>query len=385
MAHTAHRLLWYVALADLSRASAADTVHSREDTAGLRRCGWDARLFARAPRSYRPAPHEVVVAATGGGGAGGLLSRLRYEALMIVRLLAAHPRPALLFFRGPSMLLALAVVARLLRVPFAVELNGVFPYRYGQRRATTWLERASDRFFLVHAALIVPVTRELAAQAEREKGSATLVAVAPNGVNPEVFRPARSVRRGSRLSLGFLGALYPFRGLLTAVRAVAELVGRGVDAELVVVGDGPLRGDIERTAEALGVADRVRLTGAAPPEEVGERLAGCDVALALFERCERLALTGASPLKVWTYLAIGKPVVLLDPGCMGHYASIPGILWLTDDNPARIADAIADWWAARGRDGLAALGRAGRRHVVENATWAQHARIISRALHRAIA
>ena len=46
------------------------------------------------------------------------------------------------------------------------------------------------------------------------------------------------------------------------VRAVAALNGKGEDLRLRIIGDGPVRGDLERLTLSIGVTDRVRLEGA---------------------------------------------------------------------------------------------------------------------------
>lgn len=58
-----------------------------------------------------------------------------------------------------------------------------------------------------------------------------------------------------------VGRLSPEKGQFLLVDALAELHRQGVDAELVLAGDGELRAAIERRCAELGVADRVRITG----------------------------------------------------------------------------------------------------------------------------
>jgi glycosyltransferase involved in cell wall biosynthesis len=52
------------------------------------------------------------------------------------------------------------------------------------------------------------------------------------------------------------------------LRSPAALRGAGVELECAVVGEGPERTRLEALAGALGVADRVRFTGAVPFDEV---------------------------------------------------------------------------------------------------------------------
>ncbi|MBF0307603.1 MAG: glycosyltransferase [Alphaproteobacteria bacterium] len=90
----------------------------------------------------------------------------------------------------------------------------------------------------------------------------------PNGIDPRRFEagpdPALARRlRGERDEpvIGTVAALRPEKNLTRLLRAFAPLAER---ARLVIVGDGPERPGLQRLAEALGLADRVLLTGHLP-------------------------------------------------------------------------------------------------------------------------
>lgn len=76
------------------------------------------------------------------------------------------------------------------------------------------------------------------------------------------------------LVLGTVARLDPVKDLGSLLRAVAEL-GPRLPVTLAVIGDGPERGALERTASDLGVASRVRFLG--HRDDAREWLAGCDV------------------------------------------------------------------------------------------------------------
>jgi glycosyltransferase involved in cell wall biosynthesis len=58
-----------------------------------------------------------------------------------------------------------------------------------------------------------------------------------------------------------VGRLCEEKGQLLLVEAIGRLAAKGIVCELVLVGDGPLRGELERLIEEHGVSDRVRITG----------------------------------------------------------------------------------------------------------------------------
>lgn len=61
--------------------------------------------------------------------------------------------------------------------------------------------------------------------------------------------------------VGTVARLSPQKDPIGFVEAGAEVLGKRPEAHLVFVGDGPMRGEVERRAAELGVADRLHLAG----------------------------------------------------------------------------------------------------------------------------
>jgi glycosyltransferase involved in cell wall biosynthesis len=57
------------------------------------------------------------------------------------------------------------------------------------------------------------------------------------------------------------GTLAPWKGFADLIRAVAELSRKGRAVRLLILGEGPLRGELEGLVAALGLGDRIRLPG----------------------------------------------------------------------------------------------------------------------------
>ncbi|MBN8481974.1 MAG: glycosyltransferase, partial [Xanthomonadales bacterium] len=145
-----------------------------------------------------------------------------------------------------------------------------------------------------------------AARAELARGSALpvdkLVAV-PNGIRVERFAPADHASRAAlRAELGLpagtgvfgtVGRLNPVKDHAGLVLAFAEVRQAGIDAALVIAGDGALRGELETLVVAKGLAGRVFLLG--DRSDVAQLLRGFDVfvlsslsegySIALLEAC----------------------------------------------------------------------------------------------------
>ncbi|HEY2777611.1 MAG TPA: glycosyltransferase [Gaiellaceae bacterium] len=108
-----------------------------------------------------------------------------------------------------------------------------------------------------------------------------------------------------RFAIGWLGRMTDIKRVDVLLDAFAELRRRDVDAALVLVGDGPLRADLERQAAELGIADATHF--------VGYR---ADVA-PLYAALDAVALSSANegtPVAVIEALAAGMPAVSTDVG-----------------------------------------------------------------------
>jgi len=102
--------------------------------------------------------------------------------------------------------------------------------------------------------------------------------------------------------------LDPMKRVDRAIRALACLREKGVSrAKLVVVGNGPLRSELESLAEQLGVLESVRFVGAVPHTQVYRYYGLADVFLSLYD----LSNVG-NPL--WEALNVGLCIVTLDTG-----------------------------------------------------------------------
>ena len=175
--------------------------------------------------------------------------------------------------------------------------------RLYNREARVW--RLADGY--------LTTTRSLATELETRFGPRRNVITVPNGVR---LRPDRQFRalntwstREPRVVL-YAGHLYPWKGVDVLLHAVARLPA----VRAVVVGGHPAEGDLGRLrdmAQTLGVSDRVDFRGMVPVADVQTALAAADV-LVLPTTSTASADRYTSPLKLFEYLAVGRPIVASD-------------------------------------------------------------------------
>lgn len=137
------------------------------------------------------------------------------------------------------------------------------------------------------------------------------IVVIPGGVSLERFRPtgdARDVRRrlglpGDRPLLLTVRRLVRRMGLDRLLAAMSLVVRRVPDALLLIGGEGPLRGSLERLVEDLGLTASVRFLGRVPDDLLTAHLGVADVVVAPATELEGF---GMATLEA---LACGTPVV----------------------------------------------------------------------------
>jgi len=117
----------------------------------------------------------------------------------------------------------------------------------------------------------------------------------------EPFRALKPVKRdrGEKFRIIYVGRLHPEKLVDHLIRMFALLLPK--DYELVIVGDGSARGDLEALATKLNVRDRVEFKGALPNDQIPAILQSCDVFAS--------TLTGSSLREA---ALAGLPIVVYD-------------------------------------------------------------------------
>jgi len=188
----------------------------------------------------------------------------------------ARPDVILSYWLYPDAYGAMAV-ARRLKIPMVAGARG------SDLRARDWVSRRMARTVVRRADRLLVVSRDLGRIAvERDGAQADRVRVIPNGSDSRIFRlqdrpTARSklgVPADARLLL-YVGRLVPEKGLRELVVSMTILRQSGRATRLCVVGDGPMRAELEEAARAA--PGDVLLTGALDPSSVADWMAAADV------------------------------------------------------------------------------------------------------------
>ena len=168
-----------------------------------------------------------------------------------------------------------------------------------------------------------------------EAGIATpeQIRIIHNGIDLDRYQPENAGARPDQLPagpvIGTVGSLSPEKKTSDLLEAAAILLSETPDLTFCIVGDGALRGDLERQAQDLRIADRVVFAGAV--EDVRPWVGAFDL-FVLTSRREGL------PGALMEAMAMGRPVVATDVGGVSEVVGDAGVLVSVGDVEAIVKD-----------------------------------------------
>jgi glycosyltransferase involved in cell wall biosynthesis len=224
------------------------------------------------------------------------------------------------------MALAGIAVGRWKKIPVAVDMAEVYPlglrdnWKYDRMKwgdifvrnpfLADIVERITIRF-ADHIFAVSPEAREWFLKRGISSNKITEVGNTPDLAR---FDPDSVGRRGSQpggnFHLIFVGIFAGDRGLKLALSAMRKVTAQRADIFLTIVGDGKMRGEIERMVIDLGLENNVRLTGWIENRLIPSLIAEADVGLLPFLPCEHIHITLSN--KLFDYMAMGIPVLAAD-------------------------------------------------------------------------
>jgi glycosyltransferase involved in cell wall biosynthesis len=166
------------------------------------------------------------------------------------------------------------------------------------------------------------------------------VAVIHNGVDPQKFIPRPQLEMRQQLGLPedrpivmAVGTLNDNKGFHILIEAVSRLRSSGV--MLLIAGEGPRRGNLERQIRESRLTDNVRLIGAVPHGELSTWYNAADVF------CLASSREGC-PNVVLEAMACGRPVVATRVGGLQELVVSSEIGTLVDRSPEAFETALRD-------------------------------------------
>jgi glycosyltransferase involved in cell wall biosynthesis len=237
--------------------------------------------------------------------------------------------------------------------------------QYGLQRR--WIDRRAIADTIQAAARVTVATDYMARLAAAHGAQATVV---PLGIDTHAFLPAASHRDhvGPPWRLLRVASLNRVKDYQTLLQALGQIVDRGVDVHLDIVGEDTLGGAVQALGHTLRLDSRVTFLGFQPTDQVAAiyRRAHLHVASSRHEAAGVVMLEAASTGLATVGTAVGYvadwsperavAVPVHDPDALAH-----AIVDLLHDAPRRerIASAAREWtlahdadWTARQFEGI---------------------------------
>jgi glycosyltransferase involved in cell wall biosynthesis len=236
---------------------------------------------------------------------------------------------------------------------------------------------------------VISVTPSIASYLQEEfHCPADKIAVVGNGVDTKKFYPniesGQMAKLKNQLGIAsddqvivFVGNLARWQGVESLIDAALLVLTKGGRAKFLIVGDGALKAELERKVSKTGYGKSIVFTGMVDYGTVPSFINLADICVAPFI-LKRNEKTGVSPLKVFEYMACGKPVVASRvEGLEFVEREDIGKLTIPED-PVSLEEAIM---FLLGHDGLRAnMGRRGLQIAREKFEWESRATEIEAVL-----
>ena len=301
-----------------------------------------------------------------------------------IETLAAEWQPDVIHAHSPALCgMAGLRAARHLGLPFVYEIrafwedaavgNGTGREGSLKYRLTRWLE---DR--VVHGAdAVFTIAKGLRDDLVARGHDGAKIGLSPNGVDLTLFGEpvprdealAAEIGIGSGPVIGFVGSFYDYEGLDDLIVALPLLREHHPQAQLLLVGGGPMDEALRAQAAASRAAEAIVFTGRVPHGEVERYYSLIDI-LAYPRKRSRLTEL-VTPLKPLEAMAQRRIVAASDVG--GHRELIAhgdtGMLFPPDD-PSALANALAELVDAK--SGWPSMRENARCHVAQNHDWARN-------------
>jgi glycosyltransferase involved in cell wall biosynthesis len=288
------------------------------------------------------------------------------------------------------------IISRIFRIPSVTEANGIYPDEIKMERPrffrfAGFLLKLRERTNYISTNRIICVTEGIKRELVKNYGVDGLECrVIPNGVNTGLFKPLKQMDQRRALGfeegcfyVGFIGSFQPWQGLDILVDAIKVVKEREFNRiRCFLVGDGDVMDQVKGLISRYDLGEEIILKGRVDYKDVPLWINSFDICVAPFKK-ERNAAIGLSPLKIYEYMACGKPVIASRVEGVGEMISEGHCGYLFEpDSPEDLASAIVKSYEEKSR--LNEMGRHGRMFVESRFSWETIGRRVEGVLREAL-
>ncbi|MBU4445201.1 glycosyltransferase family 4 protein, partial [bacterium] len=228
-------------------------------------------------------------------------------------------RPDYIYFRETSSLVPL-FISKLFSIPLIIEINGWVLSELRQTRYSKWklfYVRLIQRINYVQATRLIPVSEGLKKLVLKHYPvkSSNIFPVS-NGTNPEKFKPIPQSEARKQIGIsndsqivGFIGSCYSYHGIQYLIKAAKLVLQEKPETKFIIAGDGAQRKEWIDLTWNLNINNSFSFPGVIPFTDAPYYINSYDICIAPWD-IELYNKTAGSPMKLFDYLACGKPVIV---------------------------------------------------------------------------
>lgn len=284
-------------------------------------------------------------------------SQLRYAFEYLTFFLWACIRVTVQMFRRhyavidvntlPDFLIFAGVFARWKGAKLVLDMHEITPEFYMSKYGiapTSWmirfvkyLERISFAFADHVITINDPIQHLLIGRGLKESKATVITNSADDARFAEACGTSKdeNERDTGRFVMVYHGTLTRIYGLDIAIEAFAKVHDKMPGAELWILGDGPEQATLGALTSQYGLADKVKIFGRVPSDEIPMWLGKCDVGLLPIRR--DVFLDYAFPNKLPEFIISGKTVIVSGLKAIQYYFSDDAVAYFEPNNASDLA------------------------------------------------
>jgi len=287
-------------------------------------------------------------------------------------------KPEFLYVRYAAAMFTPYIFSKIYGTPMIIEINGIMSEEVKLlRKVPNFILKILEfweKLNCYHAKKIITVTPEIRDYLVRKYSlNSSKIAVIPNGVNTELFKPLDKKECRKKLHLnkkgyyfGFIGNLAPWEGIDTLLRAFHHLKKENSNLKLIIVGDGKESLKLKDMIDKLELEDKVFLLGSKPYSDIPWYISACDI-LMVTPMGGSCILSGLSPLKLYEAFSCSRPVIATQIKGLEVVEEIAAGITVPLNNPQELAKAITKILSQKKL--WEKMGNNGRKYVEKNHHW----------------
>ena len=272
--------------------------------------------------------------------------------------------------------------SRIFRIPSVLEINSPLSEEVYSRTPIYYLTQLNNKIQTSLASVILTQTPILKSILEIHTKKA--IEVVPNAADPILFNSKngsdviKKYNLRKKKIITYVGAFTPWHGVDDLILAFKEIKNNIPDSSLLLIGKGKGFDETKALVKSLGLMKDVIFTGPIAYDEIPEYLSISDVLVAPFntqrskKRVDAFRKYGLwwSPVKLFEYMAMAKPIVATSLGMVPEYIKGAGLLF----REGNIEDLSLKIIRLLENDELSKkLGKQGRKNIIKKYNWGNQA------------